>query len=178
MNNESLSATDRPQLFLKALTFNDGTQLMLNPSSIIVFTGANNVGKSQVLKDIERHFRNGYIGGTIVRDFEDEYLGSIEESEFLKENFSETAEGLYPLLNTGSQIDRRLLRAAWEGHRLDNGLHRLFVKRLSSEFRLTGANDLRRDYLNGSAIYTLYSHRDIEKQISQYFFEAFLIVVI
>ena len=41
--------TQKPQIFLKSITFNDGTQLPLSHSSIVVFTGANNSGKSQVL---------------------------------------------------------------------------------------------------------------------------------
>ena len=44
----------KPQLFVKSLTFNGGTSLNLTPNSIVVFTGANNSGKSQVLKDLER----------------------------------------------------------------------------------------------------------------------------
>ena len=43
----------KPQVFLKSVTFNDDVQLMLKQNSIIVFTGPNNSGKSQVLKDIE-----------------------------------------------------------------------------------------------------------------------------
>ena len=42
----------KPQVFLKSVTFNDNVQLMLKRNSIIVFTGPNNSGKSQVLKDI------------------------------------------------------------------------------------------------------------------------------
>ena len=53
---EDLTANtkERPEIFLKRIKFNDDTELLLDRNSIIVFTGANNSGKSQVLKDIER----------------------------------------------------------------------------------------------------------------------------
>ena len=41
------------------LKFNDGTVLSLNENSIVVFVGANNSGKSQVLKDVEGIVRKG-----------------------------------------------------------------------------------------------------------------------
>ena len=44
---------EKPQIYFKNIRFNDDTELMLEKNSIVVFTGANNSGKSQVLKDIE-----------------------------------------------------------------------------------------------------------------------------
>ena len=43
---------EKPQIYFKSIRFNDDTELMLEKNSIVVFTGANNSGKSQVLKDI------------------------------------------------------------------------------------------------------------------------------
>ena len=69
----------KPQLFVKSLTFNDGTSLNLTPNSIVVFTGANNSGKSQVLKDLERFPDEDLRSGTIVvKDCEYDYRGIIE----------------------------------------------------------------------------------------------------
>lgn len=55
----------KPQLFVKRLTFNDGTSLSLTHNSIVVFTGANNSGKSQALKDLERFPDEDLRSGTI-----------------------------------------------------------------------------------------------------------------
>lgn len=41
-----------PSVFIKNITVNDQTLLPLTNNSIVVFTGANNTGKSQVLRDI------------------------------------------------------------------------------------------------------------------------------
>ena len=74
----------KPQLFVKSLTFNDGTSLNLTPNSIVVFTGANNSGKSQVLKDLERFPDEDLRSGTIVvKDCEYDYRGDIDEKVFL-----------------------------------------------------------------------------------------------
>ena len=35
-----------PQVFMQNIAFNDSTVLPLTPNSIVVFTGANNSGKS------------------------------------------------------------------------------------------------------------------------------------
>lgn len=53
LEDVGITTMQKPQVFLKSITFNDGTQLPLNHNSVIVFTGANNSGKSQVLRDVE-----------------------------------------------------------------------------------------------------------------------------
>lgn len=84
---------EKPRLIIKKLTFNDGTTVRLGNSSILVFTGANNCGKSQVLKDIERITESGNSLKTIVlSDCEIEYIGTIDEKTFLEGSFLLTKE--------------------------------------------------------------------------------------
>lgn len=65
-----------PQIFFKTIVFNDETQIELNHNSILVFTGANNSGKSQVLKDAERYLDKSVLLPTIViKKTETEFLG-------------------------------------------------------------------------------------------------------
>ena len=52
----------RPQVFMQSIIFNDGTVLPLNRNSIVVFTGANNSGKSQILKDLENYLNKSNEG--------------------------------------------------------------------------------------------------------------------
>ena len=42
-----------PQIFVDKITFNDSTAMSVGRSDIVIFTGANNAGKSQVLKDVD-----------------------------------------------------------------------------------------------------------------------------
>ena len=46
LNDIEETVMEKPQVFLKSITFNDDTQLSIKHNSIIVFTGANNSGKS------------------------------------------------------------------------------------------------------------------------------------
>lgn len=137
----------KPQVFLKSVTFNDDVQLMLKQNSIIVFTGPNNSGKSQVLKDIEEsHLDESNKNSTIViKSFKCDYQGMIDETAFLKDRFSEDKQGNYLLYETESVFDRNKLKQWWNNHTLYNGLYKLFVKRLSTEIRLTSSNALNRN---------------------------------
>ena len=49
---------EEPQVYITDITFNSGESFSLKDSDIVVFTGANNVGKSQVLRDIQHSFEN------------------------------------------------------------------------------------------------------------------------
>ena len=133
IKNEKNNDIEKPQVFLKCITFNDNTQLQLNKSSIIVFTGPNNSGKSQVLKDVEYYFDPNYQGRQIViTNIECNFQGVIDETNFLNERFSEDEQGKYQLLEAGSAFDIDLLQQLWKDKTLYNGLHRLFIKRLST----------------------------------------------
>lgn len=57
----------RPNLFVEKLVFNNDTSLLIEKNSIIVFVGSNNVGKSQILKDIYK-LSNNEIKGIVLRE--------------------------------------------------------------------------------------------------------------
>ena len=127
--NETVA--QKPQVFLKSITFNDETKIMLNHNSIIVFTGANNSGKSQILRDIENTLKSTSTPIAIIaKSAEYEYFGEIDEAQFLSERFCLDKEGRYKLLGTGNSFPLNVLQSHWKGQRLNNGLYALFVKRL------------------------------------------------
>ena len=43
---------EETKIYIDQITFNDGSSFNFNNSDIVVFTGPNNSGKSQVLRDI------------------------------------------------------------------------------------------------------------------------------
>ena len=53
--------------FVESLTFNEGTVLDLEPDSIVVFVGPNNVGKSQALRDVYSHIGQS-SSSIVIRD--------------------------------------------------------------------------------------------------------------
>lgn len=171
MNPENMQ-TEKPQVFLKNITFNDGTQLSLNQNSIVVFTGANNSGKSQVLKDVENCLKG--VSPIVIASCEVNFYGSIDESEFLSKRFSIDERGNYHLLENNRLFTKDVLQHYWEKHKLENDLHLLFVRRLSTELRLTASNDLQRDdQVERKPIYKLYDSETLAHRISDYFRQAF-----
>ena len=91
MNTDENSAEivkEKPQIYFTKLKFNDDTELPLEKNSIVVFTGANNCGKSQVLKDIEICVDDSnHIRMVVVKSNECNYCGAIDEEKFLDEHF-------------------------------------------------------------------------------------------
>lgn len=172
----SLSVTgEKPQIYFKRLKFNDGTELALEKNSIVVFTGANNSGKSQVLKDIEicvddsNHSRM-----VVVKEAERDYCGTIVDETFLGEHFMVNKQGMYQLLESGNAFDTNSLKSFWENHTLYNSLHRIFVHRLSTEMRLTSSNALNRSSQpEKNPIYKLSKNERLAQKISDYFRQAF-----
>ena len=170
-----ITAIQNPQVFLKNIIFNDGTQLPLNYNSVIVFTGANNSGKSQVLRDVETGLDKSNSSPTIViKDIEYDFLGTIDEATFLKGRFNVKQNGYYEMFESGLAFEKSILRSWWENRTFYNGLHLLFIKRLSTECRLTSSNALQRnDHPERNPIYKLNQNESLAQKLSDYFRQAF-----
>lgn len=71
-------------------------KVLLKHNSIIVFTGANNSGKSQVLKDIENSLNaSDKTPRIVVKNSECEYCGTIAEKTFFNKRFYMNQQGEY-----------------------------------------------------------------------------------
>lgn len=177
INLKDIETTDtkKPQVFLKNLTFNDGTKLSLNHNSVIVFTGANNSGKSQALRDIETDLdKSNYLKTIVIKDIEYDFLGNIDEVTFFSEHFSVNQDGFYELLELGSNFDKSTILNFWQNRTFYNGLHLLFIKRLSTERRLTSSNALQRnDWPEQNPICKLNQSESLTQKLSDYFHQAF-----
>ena len=165
----------KPQVFLNSISFNDGTKISLKPNSIVVFTGANNCGKSQVLKDIELWLNGENQSPTVViKDLDVDFIGSIDEETFLHEHFFLNSQGYYQILETRNAFSAIDLQHWWNQRQLANGLYTLFIKRLTTELRLTASNALDRSSRpERNAIYKLFYNESLEQEISDYFYQAF-----
>lgn len=137
---------EKPQIYFKNIKFNDDTKLQLEKNSIVVFTGANNSGKSQVLKDIESSLDcTNHIEKIVVKTSEIDYCGEIDEKSFFEEHFYKDTDGNYRTLESGFSFDTSSLENFWKGRTLYNSLHKVFVNRLSTEKRLGASNALIRN---------------------------------
>lgn len=165
----------KPELFFNNITFNDGTQINLQHNSIIVFTGANNSGKSQVLKDAENIADKSYSFSTVVlKTAEYDYIGQIEEPTFLNDKFFVNENGRYQI--SGSYASFRIpeLISQWREKELRNDLHTLFIKRLGTNLRLTVSNALERNNSpEKHPIYNLINNEALSQKLSVYFHQAF-----
>lgn len=166
---------EKPHIYFKSIKFNDDTELILEKNSIVVFTGANNSGKSQVLKDIEICMdASNHTHTVVVKEMEHDYCGTIDEKSFIEEHFTVNKQGMYQALASGSTFDTQTLRSWWSNHTLHNSLHKLFVKRLSTEIRLTSSNALNRsNQPEKHPIYKLSKNERLAQKISDYFRQAF-----
>lgn len=166
---------EKPQVFLKSVTFNDNTSIKLEQNSIIVFTGANNSGKSQVLKDIEHELdKSDQTSAIIINKIEFDYYGSINESQFFNEHFKIDHNGYYHFPESNNGFTQDMLKNYWKSHTLYNELHKLFIKRLSTEIRLTSSNALNRhSNPEKHPIYKLNNNERLSQKLSDYFRQAF-----
>lgn len=141
----------------------------------MVFTGANNSGKSQVLRDVENSLNKSNEGMTVViKNFLYDFRGSIINESFLNNHFFINQQGHFEIIGSGNSFDKNSLVDWWKERTLYNDLHRLFVKRLSTEMRLTVSNDLQRnDQPESHPIYKLYKSEHLAQQLSDYFYQAF-----
>ena len=56
-----------PKYYIRHLVFNDGREMDVDRDSIVVFVGANNVGKSRSLKDISLLAKNHAASTVVVK---------------------------------------------------------------------------------------------------------------
>lgn len=96
MNELQNKTEESPRLFVEKLVFNDGKEMQIGHSEIVIFTGANNAGKSQVLKDIDSLGSNRSMKGIVLSSLVIEFYGDIG----LKAQEFQQKDGCYRVLNT------------------------------------------------------------------------------
>lgn len=165
---------EKPKVYIDTIVFNDNTELKLNSNSIIVFTGANNSGKSQVLKDIEMCAnKSGDYEMKIVKGCNFIFQGSILEEEFLRDNFIINQEGLYQMIEFEDSFKKNQLINYWNDSSMFWCIYRLFVRRISTIDRITASKAFSRIEYNHNSILKLYKNERKAQLVSDYFKKAF-----
>lgn len=160
----------KPQVFISKLEFNDNTVMDLESSDIVIFTGANNAGKSQVLRDINNKMSSDTHKTIVLRSLQYIHTGDIKE---LEDSFKRK-EGGYQMsgfvFREFSEIEK------WWN---DNNYHfsNIFKNLLDTENRLHVSNNTQSfNALHeepSTPIQKLYKDDTLEKKLSDLFFEAF-----
>lgn len=155
-----------PEIFIKSLTFSDGTVLPLSHSDIVVFTGPNNVGKSQAIKDILNIYKDVHIAHNVIQQVESEFCGVLDYSFF-----SARFKYIYGHYQYSDLVFRDYddCLNTWSRKSLP-GMGRGFVQLLSTESRLTLANTTNSinmlSDLPTHPLHLLYSKDSLESELS------------
>ncbi|WP_288845405.1 AAA family ATPase [uncultured Alistipes sp.] len=161
---------EETKIYIEQITFNDGSSFSFDNSDIVVFTGPNNSGKSQVLRDIKNYFGNKNIQRIIATDITPQFLGDVE---YLKKKCI-NKNGTYYLDNISVDINN--LGWKWEQKKLGN-ISTYFINHLSTESRLQAANPANTfDAVNDfpvEPLHKLYIDDKKEKELSSLFHQAF-----
>jgi energy-coupling factor transporter ATP-binding protein EcfA2 len=129
-----------PAVYVRSINFVDGTKLELEPNSIVVVTGPNNVGKSSVLRKIGSLFEHTYASGPIISEIEISSLGTVDQFRDFIERRS---------LKTDKDGEVLIGRSKYELKKIDEDIKRsfrgspasqLFYSRLSAGTRLALVN--------------------------------------
>lgn len=161
----------KTEVFIKNIIFNDGSSYSFQHSDIVVFTGANNSGKSQVLRDIKSNFENKNAEKVIVSNIDADYIGDLQ---YLKD-ICINKNGRYYLENINIyQLNN--LDNYWNNKDLSS-IHRYFINHLSTENRLQASNPASSfDAVNDSPshpIQKIYIDDKKEMELSFLFHKAF-----
>lgn len=159
-----------PQIFIEKIVYNDGTEMKVGHSDIVIFTGANNAGKSQMLKDIDMMMESNGSKGLVATSVEINYVGDIKE----REDDFKTKDGRYRI--SGNYFNEFDTIKDWWSNK-----QRIFVSfyknRLSTEMRLQASNNAPSfDALNSDPnlpVQMLYLNDKLEDKLSGLFHEAF-----
>lgn len=160
---------------VKKLIFNNGTELVVSSRDIVVFVGANNCGKSQSLKDINKAFVNS-SNNIVVKNVEYQIEG--------RDNFEKSLKQMASFDKTNNYYNGYgfSIPAGWVNNISEhsfNGLDQLayfFVKQLDTRNRLNQCDPvgvIDRDEPKSNPLHYLVTSSKLREQIDKSFFEAF-----
>lgn len=162
---------EKTEIFINNIVFNDGSSYDFKHSDITVFTGANNCGKSQVLRDIKSYFENKNAVKIVANTINADFVGDIK---YLKDKCV-NKNGRYFLENRDIyQLSN--LDLYWNSRDISQ-IHSFFINHLSTENRLQASKpansfDAVYDFPN-LPIQKLYIDDKKEIELSTLFHKAF-----
>ncbi len=159
-----------PQIFVEKLHFNDGHEMSLGHSDIVIFTGANNAGKSQVLKDIDMHLEKYGRKGVVVTSMDIEFAGEI--SARTKDYLNK--DGRYQI---GGNVFSDFMEIEFLWEKKDRRFVIPYKNRLDTESRLNASRTApsfdRSNQAPSTPVQKMYVDNDLAGTISNLFHEAF-----
>jgi predicted ATPase len=173
MEIEKLEVEQEPEVFVNSVTFNDGSTFEFKTSDVVVFTGANNAGKSQVLRDILLHLQGRSTTKVIVSELKGDFTGSIEK---LIEGAQQSKDGRGQCFIGEGYHHPNHVRNWWSNSSLGS-ISGQFVNYLTTEQRLVSSNSPASFDSTieppRNPIQRLFIDDDKAKELSSFFHQAF-----
>lgn len=168
----------KPGIYVSEIEFNDGSKVEdIGTDDIIVFVGANNVGKSQTLKDIYYGLGDEHVSilknlHALVKGCPQDVINLVKDKGTC---FQQTNNNIFYILGKGISITN--IPYCMEGDcRQHEVLRDLFVCNIDTEKRLSvcrPADLITRDAIKTHPIHYLAFEPSIRKKFSEYFKRAF-----
>ena len=138
-----------PSVVIKKIKFNDNTEIELSNDDIVVFVGANNVGKSRALKDIKNDILESSSKKVIVDEIEyqDTNFEEISMRNYFKNNFELEPNG-YNIavdVNYTYNYNEHNFQNVKSG---DKNFYKVFFSFLSTESRLNMTAPISYSFIN------------------------------
>jgi ABC-type cobalamin/Fe3+-siderophores transport system ATPase subunit len=168
-----------PRLWIKQLTFSDGSTVELGKSDIALIVGPNNAGKSATLRAVRyklsTHLASPILSGVLI-----DREGDSNEVETWLESFTRKHDPNVPdpaFQGLGSGVHRSQINQYWNGQQPLQGLARFFCHLLTADERLQAANPAPNiSFLHeplSHPIHYLARDEQLEKRLSNHFKSAF-----
>lgn len=138
-----------PSVVIKKIKFNDNTEIELSNDDIVVFVGANNVGKSRTLKDIKNDILESSSKKVIVDEIEyqDTNFEEINMRNYFKNNFELGPNG-YDIavdVNYTNNYNEHSFQSVKSG---DKYFYKVLFSFLSTESRLNMTAPISYSFIN------------------------------
>lgn len=151
-----------PSVIIEKIKFNDGTEIDIGSNDIVVFVGANNVGKSRALKDIKNDILENSSKKVIIYDIEYKDANFEEDSmrNYFENNFELGPDG-YDIAVDGSHTygyHDHNFRNVKSG---DKYFYKVLFSFLSTESRLNMTSPISYYYINDKLSFNIM--RKLEK---------------
>jgi len=100
----------KPQIFVEELDVKDGKKIPISRGDIVVFVGSNNVGKTQILKDIQSSILKGY-GSVVLNGVKTNREGNIS---YIMQNSKEINRDKHKyIIYSGVEFDKSDFISDW-----------------------------------------------------------------
>lgn len=170
---------DIPRVYVKRMTFGNGSQIELGSTDVLIVVGPNNAGKSAMLRGIDTLVQQG-VNNAVINGVELARQGSADALRdwmlrcaiTRQQQPGQLVVGIY-----GVQLGVVTAQNWWNGTGPLYGMKDLFCQLLDGEHRLHIANPPKNmNFLEGVPVHPIqYLYRDetLEQKVSEHFRKAF-----